>query len=136
MTDRGSCGCVRGGRKVGRGLRFRLGAPPHGDRLLDEVRVVQLEVADFLGDVLADGLGLEMGNKVGDESALFGRLKIADLLWTNDGRLDRLVGALLLARNHLAEVRRANFLRNLFAPSVGFLKFLSGHCFNCMQLTN
>ena len=115
-------GCVRRGREVGRNLSLWLGAPPHGDRLLDEVGVVQLEVADFLGDVLADGLGLEVGYEVGDESALLRRLKVADLFRPNDGRLDGLVGALLLARNHLAEVRSADFLGNLFAPSVGFLK--------------
>ena len=50
--------------------------------------------------------------------ALLRRLEVADFLWPDDRRLDGLVDALLLARNHLAVVRGTDLLGNLLAPSV------------------
>ena len=71
MADRGSAGgSVAWRREVGWDVGLRLGAPPHGDRLLDEVRVVQLQVANLLRDLLAHGLGLQVGNEVSHEPRL------------------------------------------------------------------
>jgi hypothetical protein len=95
LADRGSRGSSVGWRRdVGRNVGLGLGAPLHGDGLLDEVRVVQLEVAHFLGDLLAYGLGLEVWHQVRDQPALLRRLQVANLFGPNDCRLDGLVNAL------------------------------------------
>ncbi len=73
------------------------GAPLELDRLPHHLWVVQLEVADLLGDVLAHGLGLEVGDEVGDEAAVRLRLEVAHLLGLLHGRLKVLVVAHLLA---------------------------------------
>lgn len=83
-------------------------------------------MADFFGDFLADSFGLEVGHEVGYESALLGRLEVADLLRPDDGGLDCLVNTLLFAGHHLAEVRSANLLGDLLAPGVGLLLVARG----------
>ena len=65
-------GCTGGGVAwrwdVGRNIWLGLSAPPHGDRLLDKMWVVQLQMAHLLRDLLADRLGLQMWHQVGHES--------------------------------------------------------------------
>ncbi len=86
------------------------GAPLELDRLPHHLGVVQLEVAYLLGDVLAHGLRLEVGDEVGDEAAVRLRLEVAHLLRLLHGGLQVLVVAHLLACAFYFKYQNDSFL--------------------------
>ena len=81
--------------------------------------MVQLEVANLLGDLLAHGLRFQVGHQIGDQLTVGLGLEIADLFGLLDGGFQVLVVAHLFAGLHAAVVGGADLAGLLGAPGLG-----------------